>query len=83
MHPAVLRGSKKSRMRMKVPFTAMLNFPTLSPFLTVGKNKVGYFLDRPHISIDTSLVLLKVVDYEDRAVLKGSNICSKVNQKKL
>jgi hypothetical protein len=35
------------RMRMKVPSTTALSFPTLSPLLTVGKNKVGYFLDGP------------------------------------
>jgi hypothetical protein len=33
---------------MKVPFTTALSFPTLSPLLTAGKNKVGYFLGRPH-----------------------------------
>jgi hypothetical protein len=48
-HPAVLRGSKKSRMRMKVPSTTTLIFPTLSPLLTAGKNIVGYFLDSPRI----------------------------------
>jgi uncharacterized protein YneF (UPF0154 family) len=45
-----LRGSKKSRMRTKVPSTTTLGFPTLSPLLTAGKNIVGYFLDRPRIS---------------------------------
>jgi hypothetical protein len=45
-HPAVLRGSKKSRMHMKAPSTTALSFPTLSPLLTMEKNKVGYFLDR-------------------------------------
>jgi hypothetical protein len=45
-HPAVLLGSKKSRMRMKVPSTTMLSLPTLSPLLSAGENKVGYFLDR-------------------------------------
>jgi hypothetical protein len=45
-HPAVLRGSKESRMRIKVPSTTTLSFPTLSPLLTAGKNKVGYILDR-------------------------------------
>jgi hypothetical protein len=51
MHPAVLRGSKKSRMRMKVPSTTTLSFPTLSPLLTAGKNRVGYFLDSPRSSL--------------------------------
>jgi hypothetical protein len=46
MHPAALRGSKKSRMHMKVPSTTILSFPTLSRLLTAGKNKVGYFLDK-------------------------------------
>jgi hypothetical protein len=45
-HPAASRGSKKSRMHMKVPSTTTLSFPTLSPLLTAGKNIVGYFLDR-------------------------------------
>jgi hypothetical protein len=40
MHPMVLRGSRKSRMHMKVPCTTTLTFPTLSPLLTVGQNKV-------------------------------------------
>jgi hypothetical protein len=31
---------------MKVPSTTSLSFPTLSPLLTAGKNKVGYSLDR-------------------------------------
>jgi hypothetical protein len=44
-HPVVLRGSKKSRMRMKVPSTTTLSFPSLLPLLTAGKNIVGYFLD--------------------------------------
>jgi hypothetical protein len=48
-HTAVLRGSKKSRMCMKVPSTTALSFPTLSPLLTAGRNKVKYFLDRPCI----------------------------------
>jgi hypothetical protein len=43
----VLRGSKKSRMRMKALSTTTLSFPTISPLLTVGKNLVGYFLGRP------------------------------------
>jgi hypothetical protein len=51
MYPVVLRGSKKSRMRMNVPSTTALSFATLSPLLTAGKNKVGYFLDRPHIFV--------------------------------
>jgi hypothetical protein len=50
-HPVVLRGSKKSRMRMKVPSTTTLSFSTLSPLLTAGKNIVGYFLDSPRISL--------------------------------
>jgi hypothetical protein len=37
-------------MGMKVPSTTMLSFPTLLPLLTAGKNKVGYFLDRPCMS---------------------------------
>jgi hypothetical protein len=45
-HLAVLQSSKKSRMRMKVPSTITLSFPTLLSLLTTGKNKVGYFLDR-------------------------------------
>jgi hypothetical protein len=45
-HTAVLQGSKKLRMHMKVPFITTL-FPTLWPLLTAGKNIVRYFLDRP------------------------------------
>jgi hypothetical protein len=45
-HPAASRGSKKSRMHMKVLSTTTLSFPTLSPLLTAGKNIVGYFLNR-------------------------------------
>jgi hypothetical protein len=45
-HPAMMWGSKKSRMHMKVPSTTMLSSPTLSPLLTRGKNIVRYFLDR-------------------------------------
>jgi hypothetical protein len=44
-HLAVLRGSKKSRTRMKVPSTITLSFPTLSPLLTAEKNIVRYFLE--------------------------------------
>jgi hypothetical protein len=40
-----MRGSKKSRMRMKVPSTTT-PFPHLSPILTAEENIVGYFLDR-------------------------------------
>jgi hypothetical protein len=50
-HPAVLRSIKILRMRMKVPSTAALSFPTLSPLLTAGRNIVGCFLDRPRIFI--------------------------------
>jgi hypothetical protein len=45
-HSAMLQGSKKSRVRMKVPSTTRLSSSTLSPLLTTGKNKAGYFLDR-------------------------------------
>jgi hypothetical protein len=38
---------QKSHMGMKIPSTIALSCSTLSPLLTVGKNKVGYFLDRP------------------------------------
>jgi hypothetical protein len=54
MHPAVLRGSKKSHMRMKVPSTNMLSFSTLLPLLTAGKNKVEYFIDRVVIGNDVT-----------------------------
>jgi hypothetical protein len=50
-HPAVLRGSKKLRMSMKVPSTTTLSFPTLSPLLTAGKNIVGSFLDRHSVNV--------------------------------
>jgi hypothetical protein len=33
-------------MRIKVPSTTTLSFPTFSPLLTAGKNIVWYFLDR-------------------------------------
>jgi hypothetical protein len=36
-HLAVLQGSKKSHVRMKVPSTTTLGFATLSSLLTVGK----------------------------------------------
>jgi hypothetical protein len=45
MHPAVLRGSEKSRMRIKVPSTITLSFPTLSPLFTVEKKKINTWTD--------------------------------------
>jgi hypothetical protein len=48
-HRAVLWGSKKSRLHMKVPSTTTLSFPTLWPLFTTGKNIVRYFLGTPRM----------------------------------
>jgi hypothetical protein len=45
-HPAVLRGSKKLHMHMKVPSTTMLSFPALSPLLTAGKKYSQIFFEQ-------------------------------------
>jgi hypothetical protein len=71
-HPAVLRGSKKSRMRMKVPSTTTLSFPTISPLLIMEKNVVIYFVDRPHIHTwDGGNLCNKFVIYACQFVLLG------------
>jgi hypothetical protein len=66
-HSTVLQGSKKSLMRMKVPSTTTLSFPTLLPLLTVGKNKDGYFLDRVvrPLYTDSLLYLYLIEIYAD------------------
>jgi hypothetical protein len=51
-HPAVLQGSKKSCMHMKVPSTTTLSFPTLSPLLIVGKNSQILFGQTMYLMLD-------------------------------
>jgi hypothetical protein len=43
MHPAVLRGSKKSRMHMKVPSTTTLSSPQFRHYLLREKIKSDTF----------------------------------------
>jgi hypothetical protein len=62
---AVLRGYKNSRMYMKVPSTTTLSFPTLSPLLTVGKNIVGYFVDRRHTYAITIIFLILATSQDE------------------
>jgi hypothetical protein len=39
-------------MHMKVPSTTLIRFANLPSLVFLGKNEVGYFLDRPRISHD-------------------------------
>jgi hypothetical protein len=48
-------------MRMKVPSTTTLSFPTLSPLLTAGKNIVGYFLDSPRIVVVVIIIIIIII----------------------
>jgi hypothetical protein len=51
---------------MKVPSTTALSFPTLSPLLTSGKNKVAYFLDSVVFLVELlkfEITLTKTVAY--------------------
>jgi hypothetical protein len=53
-------------MRMKVPSTTTLSFPTLSPLLTVGKDIFGYFLDRLFTSTERPPFVGKISATRDR-----------------
>jgi hypothetical protein len=53
----VLRGTKEITHAHESPFYDCTQFPTVSPLFTVGKNKVGYFLDRPRILTDNALYM--------------------------
>jgi hypothetical protein len=67
MHPVMLRGSKKSRMCMKVPSTTTLSFPTLSPLLTAGKIQSDTFLtDHVEREEETNGMQKKCYLYDDR-----------------
>jgi hypothetical protein len=44
------RGRKKSRISMKFPPTTEIRFASLPSLVSLGKNKVGYFLDRKRIN---------------------------------
>jgi hypothetical protein len=49
-------------MHMKVPSTTVIRFANLSSLVFRGKNKVGYFLDRPHMVAAAVMCTFRVSD---------------------